>query len=646
MNRLLQNTHAAVVALRADALAFEASRRADVEAADPRLRPSIRNLLHYLSLRQHDIRRVQRDLQSLGLSSLGVIEAHVMASLNAVIANLERLAGLPASVAPAVPVDFHTGPMRLLDQARQLLGPARSMRSPRIMVTMPSDAATDETLLVELLKAGMDVMRINCAHDDPDTWRRMAGNLRRAEKIAKRRCRIQTDLAGPKLRTGRIGGVGNFLRVKPARDILGRTTAPAALWLVPDDAQTDACRPGPHALPVPRGFLEQVDVGDTIRIDDLRGRKRRLSVVGRNGLCRLAETDRSLYVGQGAQCRLERGGQTLARCRVGALPEVVEPIRLAAGDVLDLTRADLPGAPADPQWRTGEGAPAHVHCTLDAVFDRVSDGDRVWIDDGRIGGTVVSHDPDRIRIVIDQVPPGGAKLRAEKGINFPDTDLGLSALTDKDLDDLTVVKDFADIVALSFLRTPADLAMLQERLDALGARQVGIVLKIENATAFEQLPAILLASLRSPPVGVMVARGDLAVEVGFERLSELQEEILWLCEAAHVPVIWATQVLEGLAQGGSPSRAEISDVVMASRAECVMLNKGPGIVGTVAFLSDVLGRMESHHDKRMTLMRRLAVSDLDDPPVGAVDADESSDPIGQTSPATRDRPAPDPAVAT
>jgi len=101
------------------------------------------------------------------------------------------------------------------------------------------------------------------------------------------------------------------------------------------------------------------------------------------------------------------------------------------------------------------------------------------------------------------------------------------------------------------------------------------VLKIENRQAFENLPRILLTSLRSPPVGVMVARGDLAVEVGFERLSEVQEEILWLCEAAHVPVVWATQILEGMAKKGAPSRAEISDAVMSSRAECAMLNKAP-----------------------------------------------------------------------
>jgi pyruvate kinase len=106
----------------------------------------------------------------------------------------------------------------------------------------------------------------------------------------------------------------------------------------------------------------------------------------------------------------------------------------------------------------------------------------------------------------------------------------------------------------------------------------------------------------------MIARGDLGVEVGFERLSEVQEEMLWLCEAAHVPVIWATQVLESLAKGGMPSRAEVSDAAMGSRAECVMLNKGPYILETLEFLTNVLERIEEHHHKKTALLRELHVA--------------------------------------
>jgi pyruvate kinase len=119
----------------------------------------------------------------------------------------------------------------------------------------------------------------------------------------------------------------------------------------------------------------------------------------------------------------------------------------------------------------------------------------------------------------------------------------------------------------------------------------------------------LLTAMRSPLVGVMLARGDLAVEVGYERLSEVQEELLWICEAAHVPVIWATQVLEDLAKKGVPSRSEVTDAAMSGRAECVMLNKGPHIVRAVELLSRILDRMEEHQSKKSAIMRRLSVSE-------------------------------------
>jgi len=116
--------------------------------------------------------------------------------------------------------------------------------------------------------------------------------------------------------------------------------------------------------------------------------------------------------------------------------------------------------------------------------------------------------------------------------------------------------------------------------------------------------------MRSPPVGVMVARGDLAVEVGYDRLAEVQEEILWLCEAAPMPVVWAIQVLESLAKRGQASRAEVTDAAMSGRAECVMLNKGPYVVEAVRFLDNVLHGMKLHQEKTRSLLRRLSVSSL------------------------------------
>jgi pyruvate kinase len=199
-------------------------------------------------------------------------------------------------------------------------------------------------------------------------------------------------------------------------------------------------------------------------------------------------------------------------------------------------------------------------------------------------------------------------LRADKGINLPDSALHLSALTEKDIEDLAFVVRHADLIGMSFVHSAGDVHQLQTELDRLGAAHLGIVLKIETASGFEQLPKLLLAAMRSERVGVMIARGDLAVECGYERLAEVQEEILWFSEAAHVPVIWATQVLETLAKKGMPSRAEITDAAMGERAECVMLNKGPHLVEAVRVLNDILQRMEAHQSKKSARLRRLRLS--------------------------------------
>ena len=111
----------------------------------------------------------------------------------------------------------------------------------------------------------------------------------------------------------------------------------------------------------------------------------------------------------------------------------------------------------------------------------------------------------------------------------------------------------------------------------------------------------------------MIARGDLAAECGYQRLAEVQEEILWMCEAAHVPVIWATQILESLAKEGLASRSEITDAAAGVRAECVMLNEGPYIVKTVRAFDDILRLMEGHHQKGRSTLRKLRLAALFEP---------------------------------
>jgi pyruvate kinase len=593
------------------ALALERSCAERLQKVGLGHRDSARNLLHYLAVRQIDVRQLQPALAALGLSSLGRMEASTLFTLSTVLFALHRLAGQDWQPGVKPPVDFEAGQMLLSRHAETLLGLPAGKRTVRIMVTMPTAAATDPTLVRELLGAGMDVMRINCAHDGPEVWAAMVNNLRRAQRELGRDCKIQADLGGPKLRTGALQAAGRLVRVKPKRDVRGQVITPASLWLTPTEAPQAAPAGVAAALRLPGEFLQQSAPGDLVRFLDARGKRRTAHLTAADGASRFAELKQTAYLEEGLAVALYRGDEVLAEAHFVQMPEVVEPLLLAQGDRLHLTRSNEPGRPAVHDANGQVSEPARIPCTLKEAFEAVKPGERIWFDDGKIGGKVLSNDGQVIAVEITQTSAKGGRLRPEKGINLPDTDLPIPALTDKDRADLQAVVEYADLIGFSFVRTPADLETLHGQLAQLGAKHIGVILKIETRQAFENLPQLLLTSLSAPPVGVMVARGDLGVEIGFERLAEVQEEILWLCEAAHVPVVWATQVLEGMATKGAPSRAEVSDAVMSGRAECVMLNKGPYIVETVRFLNGVLERMDAHQAKRRQLMRRLSISELE-----------------------------------
>jgi pyruvate kinase len=297
------------------------------------------------------------------------------------------------------------------------------------------------------------------------------------------------------------------------------------------------------------------------------------------------------------------------RARIGGVPATEQPIVLHEGDRLILTRDQRPGR---LPLLDGDGSaitPARIPCTPPEVLRDVRAGEPIWFDEGRIGGRILSVDEEQAVVTITTAAPDGTKLGPFKGINLPESDLRLPSLTAYDIETLPFIAEHADLVGYSFVRTTGDLEDLYRRLTELPGRHPAVILKIETLEAFQNLPAILFDALSRPAVGVMIARGDLAVECGFERLAEVQEEILWLCEAAHLPVIWATQVLEGLAKRGLASRAEITDAAFGERAECVMLNKGPFVVETVRSLDEILQRMQEHQEKKVSLLRHLRVVD-------------------------------------
>ncbi|MGJ5642121.1 pyruvate kinase [Formosa sp. S-31] len=251
---------------------------------------------------------------------------------------------------------------------------------------------------------------------------------------------------------------------------------------------------------------------------------------------------------------------------------------------------------------------AAISCTLPQIIEDAKEGDSILFDDGKIEGVVGKKKKSGLVIRILNAGPNGKKLKKEKGINLPDTHLNLPSLTNEDISNLDFICKHADVVGFSFVRQSVDVKALQQELQKRGRADMGIVLKIENNEAFYNLPHLLFKAMESSNVGVMTARGDLAVELGVERLSEVQEEIMWFCEAALIPNIWATQVLESLAKKGVASRAEITDAAMSVRTECIMLNKGPYIVKALTTLQSILSRMEKHQSKKQGTLRSLQVA--------------------------------------
>jgi pyruvate kinase len=592
--------------LYADIQSVAAEGRDFINGVPPNHRDSASNLIHYLALRRHDLRALQPRLSALGLSSLGRSEARVIASVEAVRAALQALAD-HKDRGTSVDADSSSQKELLAAHTQALLGPTPANRRVRIMVTMPTEAARDYSLAHELVRNGMDCMRINCAHDDAGVWTRMIEHVRRASRALGRPCGIAMDLGGPKLRTGPLEPGPAVLKIRPERDAYGRVTAPARVWLAAPGGRS-APSPADAALSLPTAWLKRLQTGSTLEFSDARGAHRILKVVHVDAEGVWTELYKTSYLIPGTKMRRVGARGKAASAVLGEFIAREEPIVLHAGDMLLVNRSLEPGRTAIRDSRGRVLTPAVIGCTLPDVFGDVRSGDVICFDDGKIGGVIENIEPERATVKITRARAGGEKLRADKGINLPDSVLRLSSLTASDIDNLEFVVRHADMVSLSFANSAADVELLQQHLKRLGGEKLGVILKIETRRGFENLPEMLFAALRSARCGVMIARGDLAVECGFERLAEVQEEILWMCEAAHVPVIWATQVLESLAKEGFPSRAEITDAAMSERAECVMLNKGPHIREAVAVLDDILQRMETHVTKKRSMLRELNVA--------------------------------------
>jgi len=586
------------------AIDLETKYRDYIENNHPKYRKSATNMIHYLSLRHRDLTQIQKKLGELGITRLGKAESHVMASTLNAVNLLKRLVGLRISIKNREHLSIQQGIQLIRTHTTALLGRKLKGSKVRIMVTLPTEAAENKKLVRGLISSGMNSARINCAHDDPETWHKMIDYIHKSKRKTGRNCKICMDLGGPKLRTGLMKPGPQVIHLQPERDDVGAVQAPGEAWLSAKEAPFSDDEK--IHIPVKNNWIKNLKKGDIIVFKDARDKKCTLKVGAKEGNGRWVKCYDSAYILTGTKFVLQKKKKKEnLSTRVGEILPIEQKILLKIGDKLILHKDPHPGEPARYDENGQLLKHAHIACTLPEVFSDVRAGEPILLDDGKIEGIIDEAFEDKIIISITYAKEEGTKLRGDKGINLPSSNLSLSGLTQKDREDLKFIVKHADVVNFSFVNSPQDVLDLLEELEKLGRKDLGIILKIETQQGFKNLPGILLTAMRSYPLGVMIARGDLAIEGGWKHLAQIQEEIMWICEAAHIPIVWATQVLETLAKKGRPSRAEITDAAMAQRAECVMLNKGPHITEAILMIDEIMKSMEFYHQKQAPIIPKL-----------------------------------------
>lgn len=607
------------------------------------------NLLGYLALRQHNLEDLQMELAEKGLSSLGRLEGQVLITIEQVLmhfrpqTNLQIVNGISGGLKK---ITYQESQNVTTKRSRLLLGRPRIGRSTRIMVTLDLESIHQPHLLEELLIHGMDIARINCAHDTPREWKMLIDSIRHAEERLVQRgqgigrqCRIVMDLAGPKIRTSSTGLEIRPLKISVPKDIHGKSVRMVEGFLDGEAEFTEkislAGVPPSFVISIKEGSdeLPNLDIGERLSFYDSRGRFRSVTVLERISPTRVKiGLDKTAFLQEDIMLyrekyRKESNTDTLEKknteiprnginegnndtnkssFKIGHVAPQPTSVLVKSGDTILLRKSEANrGHASIPSTRYEKYITGEITCNLPRILESVQVGHHVYIDDGKISSIVRSSNDGYLELEILSPSDTTAKIKPEKGLNFPDSNLNLPALTSEDIDNLDFIVKNATAAGLSFVHSPDDIKNLYKALSSIKKPDFGIIAKVETSDSVTNLAKLLLAGLDLPNFGILIARGDLAVEMGFENLPTIQEDILCMCEAAHIPVTLATQVLETMAKSGLPTRAEMIDAAFGQRAECVMLNKGKHILEAVKMLSLILGSEERRHLKKRQIFREF-----------------------------------------
>ena len=256
-------------------------------------------------------------------------------------------------------------------------------------------------------------------------------------------------------------------------------------------------------------------------------------------------------------------------------------VEIKSGDKIQITSGDF------------EGDASKISTTYKTIAQDVNAGDQILIDDGNLELKVDSTDGTVVTCTVIF----GGMLKSRKGINLPDTEISEPSLTEKDTADLMFgIEQEVDWIALSFVRTADDLYGLKDIIKSKG-KDIKVIAKVEKPEAIENMDAIIEAT-----DALMVARGDLGVEVEASKVPLIQKELISKCNLACKPVIVATQMLESMVKNPRPTRAETNDVANAvlDGADVVMLSAesaaGDFPIQAVTSMADIIKEVEANGD--------------------------------------------------
>jgi len=500
---ILKNLLSELVELRAgiEAHANQRLQKYQTSYHDGLFSKSARNLAHYLAMRQHDLRDLQDRLAQAGLSSLGRSESSVLSTFDALIDVLQRATDKRYSPTGKNPSEngFNRGHQLLEQHTIALFGSFHDHSKAHVMVTLGTEASWDYKLISALMQKGMTCARVNCAHDDPEIWQGMIRNIRRAETELGSPCRVLMDLAGHKIRTGLITLGPPVRHIKVKKDQAGKIISPGYAILCTEE-QMSSDSAALFRVPISKSLHNQLSPNVKLGFIDHRNRQRFLRVEQALSDSEwLVSCEQSAYLRSGCEVKLlredEKDHKSGKHFKLGEFAGQPLEIRVCKGDTFLLTPEHILGKPAEYDEHGKLQHPAQIGCTLSSAIDKLKVGQPVWIDDGKLGAMVESISKKGALLRITQAKASGVKIGCDKGINFPETDLNLSPLSQKDLTDLDFACTHADLVGFSFVESQQDMEFLMAELAKRNASELPIVAKIETNRAVKNLPDIILVLL-------------------------------------------------------------------------------------------------------------------------------------------------------